>query len=61
MREKGERNHYLDFVKGVAIILVVFGHSLQYGSGKVFYRRTLLGKSDHEIDLQPTYAVICRN
>lgn len=28
-----KRNGYFDFVKGVAIFLVVFGHALQYGSG----------------------------
>ena len=26
------RNIYLDIVKGIAIILVVFGHNIQYGS-----------------------------
>ena len=26
------RNLYLDVVKGIAIILVVFGHNIQYGS-----------------------------
>lgn len=28
-----KRNGYVDFVKGVTIFLVVFGHALQYGSG----------------------------
>lgn len=30
---KNQRNVYLDIIKGVAIILVVFGHSIQYGTG----------------------------
>lgn len=29
-----KRNDYIDYVKGIAIILVVIGHSVQYGSGK---------------------------
>lgn len=62
MREKGERNHYLDFVKGVAIILVVFGHSLQYGSGKVFfteelYWENLIMKSIYSLHM-PLFVVI---
>lgn len=28
-----KRNGYIDFLKGIAIILVVFGHNIQYGSG----------------------------
>ena len=28
-----QRSSYLDFVKGIAIILVVFAHSIQYGNG----------------------------
>ena len=30
------RNGYLDFVKGIAIILVALGHSVQCGSGEAF-------------------------
>ena len=30
------RNRQLDFVKAAAIILVVFGHCIQYGSGTIF-------------------------
>lgn len=30
---KTDRNQYFDLVKGIAIILVVFGHCIQYGSG----------------------------
>ncbi|MED4154766.1 acyltransferase family protein [Priestia aryabhattai] len=32
-----QRNRTLDLIKGIAIILVVFGHSIQYGSGEEFY------------------------
>lgn len=31
-----KRNEYLDVLKGIAIILVVVGHSVQYGSGRSF-------------------------
>lgn len=34
---RGQRNSALDLIKGIAIILVVFGHSIQYGSGEEFY------------------------
>lgn len=30
------RNMYLDIVKGVIIVLVVMGHSIQYGNGYVY-------------------------
>lgn len=30
------RSGYLDFVKGIAIVLVALGHSVQYGSGEAF-------------------------
>ena len=30
---KSERNLYLDVLKAVSIVLVVFGHAIQYGSG----------------------------
>lgn len=36
-----ERNGYLDFVKGFAIFLVIFGHALQYGSGDSFLTQEL--------------------
>ena len=31
-----ERNLYLDIVKGIAIISVIFGHSIQYGNGSEY-------------------------
>lgn len=31
-----KKNPFLDFLKGVAILLVLFGHCLQYGSGTSF-------------------------
>ena len=31
-----KRNIYIDFVKGIAIVLVVLGHCIQYGSGHVY-------------------------
>lgn len=31
------RNPYIDILKGIAIILVVFGHCLQYGSGDDYF------------------------
>lgn len=34
------RNQYYDIIRGVAIILMVFGHSLQYGSGTDFLKST---------------------
>lgn len=34
------RNVYIDIVKAVAIILVVFGHCIQYGSGSEFLSST---------------------
>jgi fucose 4-O-acetylase-like acetyltransferase len=33
------RNELLDIIKGVAIILVVFGHCIQYGSGSEYLHR----------------------
>lgn len=32
-----KRNLTIDFIRGIAIILVVLGHNIQYGSGTVFY------------------------
>lgn len=32
------RNLTLDFVRGIAISLVVFGHNIQFGSGSDFYQ-----------------------
>lgn len=40
MKEK-ERLKIIDLLKGVAIFLVVFGHSIQYGSGNYFYKEEL--------------------
>lgn len=33
------RNELLDIIKGIAIILVVFGHCIQYGSGSEYLQR----------------------
>jgi fucose 4-O-acetylase-like acetyltransferase len=32
----GERNNYIDIIKGIAIILVVIGHCIQFGSGRSY-------------------------
>lgn len=34
--ESTKRNNYIDFLKGAAILLVVVGHCIQYGSGHVY-------------------------
>lgn len=34
--ESTKRNNYIDFLKGTAILLVVVGHCIQYGSGHVY-------------------------
>lgn len=31
-----QRTNFIDFIKGVAIFLMLYGHSLQYGSGATF-------------------------
>ena len=36
-----KRSVYLDVVKGLAIILVVLTHSIQWGSGEVFFQEKL--------------------
>ncbi len=36
-----KRSSYLDVVKGLAIIMVVFTHSIQWGSGSSFYNECL--------------------
>lgn len=36
-----ERNSYIDFVKGLAIILVIVGHSIQYGFGQAYLEEEL--------------------
>ena len=44
MIENKERKNYydsLDFVKGIAIILVIIGHCIQCGSGKEYYESQL--------------------
>ncbi len=33
----GERNNYIDIIKGIAIILVVIGHCIQFGSGRAYF------------------------
>lgn len=35
------RNHFLDFTKAIAIILVVLGHCIQYGSGGHYLKEAL--------------------
>ena len=32
------RNLTIDFIRGIAILLVVLGHNIQYGSGNDFYQ-----------------------
>lgn len=32
------RNLTIDFIRGIAVLLVVLGHNIQYGSGEVFYQ-----------------------
>ena len=32
-----KRNDYIDIVKGIAIVLVVIGHCIQFGSGKAYF------------------------
>ena len=34
---KNERNIYIDVVKGIAIILVVYGHCIEYYSKEYIY------------------------
>lgn len=34
--EPTKRNNYIDFLKGIAILLVVVGHCIQYGSGYIY-------------------------
>lgn len=36
-----KRNHFLDFTKAFAIILVVFGHCIQFGSGENYLKEGL--------------------
>ncbi|MFJ5759264.1 acyltransferase family protein [Neobacillus sp. NPDC093182] len=36
-----QRNKHIDLIKGIAIILVVIGHNIQYGSGYIFYSEEL--------------------
>lgn len=31
-----KRNEYIDVIKGIAIVLVIIGHCIQYGSGNQF-------------------------
>ena len=35
------RNQFLDVLKGILILCVVFGHTIQYGSGNVFLQSEL--------------------
>lgn len=36
MERRVKRNRFLDFIKGTTILLVVFGHCIQYGSGREY-------------------------
>lgn len=36
-RRNHSRNEFLDYLKGISIILVFIGHCIQYGSGEVFF------------------------
>lgn len=35
------KNRYIDFLKGAAILCVIYGHCLQYGSGVAFFQQGL--------------------
>lgn len=35
------KNPFIDFLKGVAILLVLIGHCIQYGSGAIFLKEEL--------------------
>lgn len=35
------KNRYIDFLKGIAILCVIYGHCLQYGSGADFLQQEL--------------------
>lgn len=35
------RNNYLDFLRGIAILLVVVGHCIQFGSGSAYLKSGL--------------------
>lgn len=37
-RAEQSRNITIDFIRGIAIILVVLGHNIQFGSGNTFYQ-----------------------
>ncbi|MEG0408684.1 MAG: acyltransferase family protein [Bacilli bacterium] len=37
MSTKKERNQLIDVIKAIAIILVIVGHSIQYGAGEMFF------------------------
>ncbi len=51
--QESTRNPFLDFVKGVSIFLVVFGHCIQYGSGAGFLND---GEFFYDILFQTIYA-----
>ena len=36
-----QKNRYIDFLKGIAILCVIYGHCLQYGSGSAFLQQEL--------------------
>ena len=38
---KKERNLFLDILKGLTMIFVIFGHSIQFGSGHVYLENEL--------------------
>lgn len=39
--ETTKRNNYIDILKGICIVLVIFGHCIQYGSGASFRSNSL--------------------
>lgn len=37
MEKTDEKNAFIDYLKGIAILLVLVGHCVQYGSGAAFF------------------------
>lgn len=40
------KNHFIDFLKGITIIFVIYGHCLQYGSGSSFLEQGLYWENE---------------
>lgn len=40
-QSRAERSVVIDFIRGIAIILVILGHNIQYGSGVSYYTNEL--------------------